>query len=169
MKKKAVSVAYPTIPIVFVSSVHPDRIPLHNSMGLAVTDLNEETRVETEIEVSGNKIEFILNGQPLEKEKMRDLEKIIRIFEKESGKKISGLKIKSENYKIYSGSSDAGAAALVVALDAIFETEMARDELAEISMLLSESSVSKTSCLYGSNLQSVSISFNPKSSNVWNN
>ena len=141
MKKRAVAVAYPTIPIVFVSSVHPDRIPLHNSMGLAVTDLKEETRVETEVVVSGNGIEFILNGNPIEKEKMRDILRIVKVFEKNSGSKVKGLKIKSDNYRIYSGSSDAGAAALVVALDAIFETEMTTDELAEISMMLSESSI----------------------------
>ncbi|NOX71928.1 MAG: hypothetical protein GXO64_04510 [Candidatus Micrarchaeota archaeon] len=141
MKKKVISVAYPTIPVVFVSSVHPDRIPLHNTMGLAVTDLNEETRVETEVEISGKNIEFMLNGKPLEKDKMRDLEKIVKIFEEKSKGNVNGLKIESNNYKIYSGSSDAGAAALVVALDALFETKMTKDELAEISMLLSESSV----------------------------
>ncbi len=142
MKKSVTAVAYPTIPIVYLTSVHPDRIPLHNCMGLAVTDHKEETRVETVVAVQPKEkgIQFILNGKPLEKEKMRDLFKIVKIFEKESGESV-GLKITSDNYKVYSGSSDAGAAALVVALNALYETDMTQDELADISMILSESSV----------------------------
>lgn len=52
MKEESTAVAYPTIPIVFVSSVHPDRIPLHNSMGLAVTDIKDEVRTETSVTIS---------------------------------------------------------------------------------------------------------------------
>ncbi|MCD6591360.1 MAG: hypothetical protein J7K72_05305 [Candidatus Aenigmarchaeota archaeon] len=148
MKRESVAVAYPTIPIVFVSSVHPDRIPLHNTMGLAVTDLKEETRTETRVEVVGdsNDITFYVDGKPIEKEKLRDVYRIVDIFKREAGVKNVGLKIDSRNYKIYSGASDAGAAALVVALDDLFETHMSRDRLAEISMMLSESSVR---ALYG--------------------
>jgi len=142
MKRKSVAAAYPTIPIVFVSSVHPDRIPLHNSMGLSVTDLKEEVRTETAVEVSENTkdIEFYVNGKQLEPAKIRDAERIVSIFRKESGNYV-GLRIDSRNYKIYSGSSDAGAAALVFALNDLFETGFDIHRLAEISMMLSESSV----------------------------
>ncbi|NIO22708.1 MAG: hypothetical protein GTN38_01620 [Candidatus Aenigmarchaeota archaeon] len=148
MKKESTAVAYPTIPIVFVSSVHPDRIPLHNTMGLAVTDLKEETRTETKVEVVGNKndVKFYIGDEPIEKEKLRDVYRMVEIFKKESGVKNIGLKIVSRNYKIYSGSSDAGAAALVVALDDLFGTNMSKEKLADLSMLLSESSVR---ALYG--------------------
>ncbi|RLJ07414.1 MAG: hypothetical protein DRP16_03510 [Candidatus Aenigmatarchaeota archaeon] len=139
MKKESIAVAYPTIPVVFVSSVHPDRIPLHNSMGLAVTDVKDEVRTETHVKLlKKKKIEFYVNGKPLEKQKLQDAVKIIEIFRKNQK---AGLRIESRNYKIYSGSSDAGAAALVFALNDLFETNYSLDKLAEISMMLSESSI----------------------------
>jgi mevalonate pyrophosphate decarboxylase len=142
MKKRVVSVAYPTIPIVFVSSVHPDRIPLHNTMGLSVTDLQGETRTETVVEVvpGGKGVEFYFDGKAIEREKLADAIKIVEIFRKESGQD-AGIRVDSKNYKIYSGSSDAGAAAFVVALNELFETGFGIDRIAEISMMLSESSI----------------------------
>jgi mevalonate pyrophosphate decarboxylase len=131
--------AFPTIPIVFVSSAHPDRKPLHNSMGLAVTDLEEKTYVETEVEFS-EKTEFILNGKELPKERMRDVLKVVEHFKKLSGRD-ENVFIRSNNHNIYSGSSDAGAAALVFALNDLYETNLTIDELAEISMNISESSI----------------------------
>jgi mevalonate pyrophosphate decarboxylase len=142
MKRKSVAVAYPTIPIVFVSSVHPDRIPLHNTMGLSVTDLREETRTETEVEAVTDRriLEFCFDGKPMEREKLRDTERIVDAFRKASGKEF-GVRIESRNYKVYSGSSDSGAAALVVALDDLFGTGFTTERLAELSMLLSESAI----------------------------
>ncbi|RLJ04506.1 MAG: hypothetical protein DRP18_04610, partial [Candidatus Aenigmatarchaeota archaeon] len=128
MKRESIAVAYPTIPVVFVSSVHPDRIPLHNSMGLAVTDVKDEVRTETHVKLlKKKKIEFYVNGKPLEKQKLQDAVKIIEIFRKNQK---AGLRIESRNYKIYSGSSDAGAAALVFALNDLFETNYSLDKLA---------------------------------------
>jgi len=133
--------AFPTIPIVFVSSAHPDRIPLHNSMGLAVTDKDEKTYVETKVEFrdDGN-VSFILNGKELPRERMVDVVKVVNIFKELSGEK-RGVHIESNNYNIYSGSSDAGAAALVFALNDLYGTELDVDRLAEISMKISESSI----------------------------
>ncbi len=139
---KVTAVAYPTIPVVFVSSAYPNRVPLHNSMGLAITDLRGEVRTETVVEAkegSGN-VEFFFDGKQLEPDKLDDTRKIMCIFEDKSGKKFD-LKIDSRNHNIYSGSSDAGAAALVVALQEIYGTNFNRDQLAEISMILSESSI----------------------------
>ncbi len=131
--------AYPTIPIVFVSSTHPDRIPLHNSMGLSVTDIEEKTYVETSVEFS-DKTEFILNGKPLPNERMRDILKVINYF-KSISKNDKNVKIESNNYNVFSGSSDAGAAALVFALNDSYRTNLSVDELAEVSMKISESSI----------------------------
>jgi len=139
---KVTAVAYPTIPVVFVSSAYPNRVPLHNSMGLAITDLKEEVRTETIVEATeGNgDVTFSFDGKVLEPDKLDDTKKIMCVFEERSGKKFD-LKIDSRNHKVYSGSSDAGAAALVVALQDIYGTNFNRDQLAEISMILSESSI----------------------------
>ncbi|MCW4006969.1 MAG: hypothetical protein NWF04_10345 [Candidatus Bathyarchaeota archaeon] len=142
MRSSVTAVAYPTIPIVFVSSVHPDRIPLHNSMGLAVTDVKEKTRVKTIVRVipERRKLEFVLNGE-VSKEKQEDMRRLVKVFEKKSGNANVGLSITSDNHKVYSGSSDAGAAALVVALNELFETSMTQDELSDVSQILSESAI----------------------------
>lgn len=133
--------AFPTIPIIFVSSVHADRVPLHNSMGLAITDLNEETRVETSVEFREDKeISFVLNGEELPKERFTDVAKVVKEFQKISGID-KGVHITSNNYNIYSGSSDAGAAALVFCLNDLFETNLSIDELAEMAMKISESAI----------------------------
>jgi mevalonate pyrophosphate decarboxylase len=141
MKRRVVTAAYPTIPIVFVSSVHPDRIPLHNTMGLAVTDKEEQVRSETEVTVTeGQDIDFILDGEKLDFERLTDVKKIVDFFMEKHGQRV-GLNIKSTNYNIYSGSSDSGMAALVYALNELFETNLSQDELAKVSMLGSESSI----------------------------
>ncbi len=140
--KKVTAVAYPTIPIVFVSSTHPDRVPVHNSMGLAITDMKGEVRTETVVEAKEGvgKIEFSFDGRLIEPDKLADTRKAVSIFEEKSGKRFD-LKITSRNYRIYSGSSDSGAAALAVALDEIYETHFSRDELAKISNMISESAI----------------------------
>lgn len=144
MKKKSVAVAYPTIPVIYVSSAHPNRIPLHNTMGMAVTDLKEETRTETSIEPSETN-KFTVNGEELEPERMPSVMKIFNIFKEKAGVN-TNFKVESNNHKIYSGSSDAGMAALVVALNDLLETNLTQDELAKLSMIGSESSIR---ALYG--------------------
>jgi len=136
------AVAYPTIPVIFLAGVRPGtRICPYNTMGLAVTDLNEEVKTETIVEkVEGKETKFILGGEELDLNEAKDLAEIISIFREKSGKDF-GLKIESTNYKIYSGSSDSGLAALVVALNELFETKLSIDELADISMIGSESSI----------------------------
>ncbi len=140
MKNRVVAVAYPTIPVIFVAGVREGtRIPAHNTMGMAVTDLNEETRTETSAEINNlGKDFFFLNGK--ETAISDDVKKIFSIFIKTCNKKVN-LTIRSNNYKIYSGSSDSGMAALVFALDKLFETNLSTDELADIAMIGSESSI----------------------------
>lgn len=140
MKKEVVSVAYPTIPIMFVASVGSDRIPLHDTMGLAVTDLNGETRSETTIDAvpGSDKIEFLLEGKPLDERRHKDIEKVVAEFSNAAGEK-TVLKIESKNYKIYSGSSDSGAAAIVVGLNEFFGTNFPIEKLALLGNQISES------------------------------
>jgi mevalonate pyrophosphate decarboxylase len=148
MKSKSVAVAFPTIPIIFVAGVRPGtRIPIHNTMGMAVTDLNEETRTETSVEVMEKSfgVKFFFGNQEVDFEKEKDLKKVIDVFLEKSNFE-GGLKIVSNNYKIFSGSSDSGMAALVTALNDLFELNLNLNELADIAMIGSESSIRS---LYG--------------------
>ncbi len=148
--------AYPTIPIVFNSSVHPDRIPLHNTMGLAVTDENETTYVETSVEFD-NEISFNLNGEEIKLSKHSDIVRVVEFFKKKANSN-KNVRIMSKNYNIYSGSSDAGAAALVFALNDLYGTELTIDELAEVSMMISETSIRS---VYGG-LNEINVDAYPK-------
>lgn len=147
MKKRSVAVSYPTIPVIYVSSARPDRIPVHNTMGMSVTDVKEETRTETSVELLPKEkgFKFFINGKEIDEERIGSAEKIIKFF-REKANYNGGIKIESANYNIYSGSSDAGFAALAVAMNDIFETNLSTDEIAEISMMGSESSIRS---LYG--------------------
>lgn len=139
MKSSVTTVAYPTIPIVFVSSVRENRVPLHDTMGLAVTDLKGETRSETTVKaLRENKIEFFLEGKPLDAGKTRDIEAVVAEFQSAAGSS-DGVRAESTNYQIYSGSSDSGAAALVRALDELYETHFSLERLAELGNRISES------------------------------
>lgn len=140
MKTKSTAVAYPTIPILFVAGVRDGtRIPAHNTMGMAITDKNKEVRTETTVKKSesGSDV-FTLNGEEMEIND--DMKKILDTFRDKAGKDVK-LRIESNNYKIYSGSSDSGMAALVYALNDFLETDFSQDELADIAMYGSESSI----------------------------
>ncbi len=141
--KKVKAVAYPTIPIIFVASVNEKRIPLHDTMGLAVTDSKEEVRSETTAEVRPKKegLSFILGGKPLDDEKrMIDIMNVFNEF-KQAAKKDVGLKIESSNYNIFSGSSDSGAAGLVFVLNELFATNFPKEKLVELGNKISESAI----------------------------
>lgn len=141
MKNKVIAVAFPTIPVVFVSSVRHDRVPLHDTMGMAVTDANEDTRSETTAEaLQENRVEFLLEGKPVDARKQRDIERVVHVFQDAAGTK-KGVSMQSSNYKIYSGSSDSGAAAIVVALNELYGTDFPVEKLAELSMIISESGI----------------------------
>ena len=141
MKKLVKSVAYPTIPIIFLAGVDERRVPLYDIMGLAVTDLAEQTRSETTVEAlpKEKEISFILEGKPMSDERrMNDIKTVANEF-MEAAKQEAGLRIESNNYNIFSGSSDSGAAALVIALDEMFGTEFTGQKLAELGTKISES------------------------------
>ncbi len=141
MKSKVVSVAYPTIPIIFVASVNDKRIPLHDTMGLAVTDLKGETKSQTTIIVDSSldKTIFLLEGQHVDARRESDINRVVEVFANESGKGGIALRIESINTNIYSGSSDSGAAALVVGLNELFDTNFSLGRLAQLGNHISES------------------------------
>jgi len=142
LKQTVTCVAFPTIPVLFVASVDENRVPLHDTMGLAVTDLKEETRSETTIRVQPKEagIEFFLKGKKLDERRMNDIVTVSKEFMSLAGEEV-GLKIESSNHNVFSGSSDSGAAALVCGLNELFETGLQQQKLAELGNRISESAV----------------------------
>lgn len=142
MKKEVVSVAYPTIPIIFVASVDKNRVPLHDTMGLAVTDLKGETKSVTKITAvpGSDKVEFLLGGKPIDERRHKDMERVVDEFAKTPASS-RGIRIESNNYNIYSGSSDSGAAALIVGLNELYGTDFPKDKLAKLGNQVSESAI----------------------------
>jgi len=142
LKKRVSVVAYPTYPIVFVSSVKL-RIPLHDTMGLAATDLDDTVKIVTTVErIDGDEITFTVNGESLPVERLESVKSVIDKFRELAGvTEKFGFKITSTNEKVFSGSSDAGAAAFVKAMDEMFGTNLSTDQLCSISMMISESGI----------------------------
>lgn len=142
IQKISTAVAYPTIPIIFLGGISPDRIPLYDTMGLAVTNKDETTRTETTIESTKGKeispINFLLDKQELTGLRGKHIiESVKSLMEKNNIK--AKIKIESNNYGIFSGSSDSGLAALFTALNDVFDLKYSKDEILRYSMKGSES------------------------------
>ena len=142
MKNKSIAVAYPTIPIIFLGGINPDRTPLYDTMGLAVTSMDEQTRTETSVEVSNLdneiNIEFLINGSKIGGLRGQQIINAIQSFLSLNNLS-ANVSIKSNNYNIYSGSSDSGLAALFTALNDVFGLHLSKDDLLRHSMKGSES------------------------------
>ncbi|MBI2583077.1 MAG: hypothetical protein HYW25_00280 [Candidatus Aenigmarchaeota archaeon] len=142
MKKKSTAVAFPTIPVVFVGGIRENRRPMYNTVGMAVTDEFESIRTETTVEVRPKEygINFLFEGKPLGGDRGRDILMAVKEFLKRADLDI-GLHIESRNFSISSGSSDAGMAALVAALNDATQADMHLHDLAQIAMIGSESAI----------------------------
>lgn len=141
MKLITKAVAYPTIPIVFLGGINPNRAPLYDTMGLAVTSLDNNTRTETTIELANKQnenISFYINNQKISGKRGKQILNQIQNFMNYIEKKDS-IVIRSTNYDIFSGSSDSGLAALFTALNDFFELNFTKDELLSYAMKGSES------------------------------
>lgn len=142
IQKISTVVAYPTIPIIFLGGINTDRTPLYDTMGLAVTNKDETTRTETTVESTKDKeissIKFLLDKQELTGLRGEQIiESIKSLMEKNNIK--AKIKIESNNYEIFSGSSDSGLAALFTALNDVFDLKYSKDEILRYSMKGSES------------------------------
>ncbi|MEM4389673.1 MAG: hypothetical protein QXG98_03340 [Candidatus Micrarchaeia archaeon] len=140
MKQRSKAIAYPTIPVLLLCGLKDParRIPFYSTMGLAVTDLEERVRTETTVERAPRGISFTVNGVPVSGKRGADMLKMVRLLCRRAGYR-GGLRITSVNHNIMTGSSDAGAAALAVALADLLELDISKEELAEIARLGSES------------------------------
>ncbi|MFH1722592.1 MAG: hypothetical protein ABH950_08330 [Candidatus Altiarchaeota archaeon] len=136
------AVAYPGLPFIFAEGIREpfdERISEHNSVGLALTDLNEEVRTETTIRKNPSSKEdiFLVNGKKVEGDRAKGMFRIVRIL-KEKGKFHDSLLVSSKNYNIVSGSSDSGAAAFITALDEFLGTKLSLEDKLSIGRFGSE-------------------------------
>ncbi|NHK30142.1 MAG: hypothetical protein FK730_02235 [Asgard group archaeon] len=141
MKRLTKAVAYPTIPIVFLGGINPNRKPLYDTMGLAVTSLDNKTRTETTVELveeKAEKITFYLNGKKITGKRGEQILNIIQTFLSFADINESII-IRSKNYNIFSGSSDSGLAALLTAMNDLLELNFSQDDLLNYAMKGSES------------------------------
>jgi len=136
------TVAYPTIPIVFLGGINPDRTPLYDTMGLAVTNLKETTRSETTIQFTPKPhkitIRFFLNEQELSGLRGKQIIASIEAFVRKS-QRTGDFVVHSRNIDIFSGSSDSGLAALFTGLNSILGLNFPLEELLVHAMKGSES------------------------------
>ncbi|MFW9922788.1 MAG: hypothetical protein ACFFDW_05805 [Candidatus Thorarchaeota archaeon] len=146
MKRISTAVAYPTIPIIFLGGIKPNRTPIYDTMGLAVTSEDETTRTETTIEPlqeisdsnHDSRIEFFIGQERISGLRGEQIISAIKSF-MEFSDMYSDIRVTSNNYNIFSGSSDSGLAALFTALNDFFECAYSKEELLQFSMKGSES------------------------------
>jgi mevalonate-3-kinase len=141
VKRLTKAIAYPTIPIVFLGGINPNRKPLYDTMGLAVTSLDNTTRTETTVELveeQAEKITFHLNGKKITGKRGEQILTIIETFLSLANINKSII-IRSSNYNIFSGSSDSGLAALLTAMNDLLGLNFSQDELLNYAMKGSES------------------------------
>jgi mevalonate-3-kinase len=141
MEKMSTVVAYPTIPIIFLGGINPDRTPLYDTMGLAVTNIAETTRTETTVKFTSEKnseIKFLLDKQELTGIRGSQIIDSIKALMNKNNI-IAKIHIESNNYNIFSGSSDSGLAALFTALNDVFSLNYSKEEILKYSMKGSES------------------------------
>ncbi|MCD6523267.1 MAG: hypothetical protein J7K68_06035 [Candidatus Diapherotrites archaeon] len=145
MKSKAVSEAYPAVPLIFLAGLRGDRSPYHNTIGMAVTTLDENMKTVTEATLSKTGTKFYVNDSEISGEKAKPMLRIVHTVLKIVGN--SGVRIQSRNYNIKSGSSASGAAALIQALDDLFELNLTINE--KVSIIINASASSPRSLLGG--------------------
>ncbi|NHJ31844.1 MAG: hypothetical protein FK732_03180 [Asgard group archaeon] len=142
MDKISTVVAYPTIPIIFLGGINPDRTPLYDTMGLAVTNKDETTRTETTVKYRSDheitEVNFLLDNLKLTGIRGKQIIDSIKTLMKMNQIK-ARINIESNNYNIFSGSSDSGLAALFTALNDVFGLKYTKDQILKYSMKGSES------------------------------
>ncbi|KJE49898.1 MULTISPECIES: mevalonate-3-kinase [Acidiplasma] len=119
--------AYPTIGIILLGGVSDEinRLPLHTTAGIAYTGLNNEIYVKTDLYISKNK-KGIVNGKDIDVNSERSPFRVIDKYKHEILMRAGedddmNISFISENVNVLSGSSDAGAAAIGICIESIFE------------------------------------------------
>ena len=132
--------AFPTIPVVFLGGIREDRAPRLNSMGLAITTLEEDMKTVTKAKQLPEEegIHLFVNGKEISGKRGEDIKNMVKRILSEKGIR-SGVRIESVNHNIKSGSSDSGVAALVTAIDELFGLNMSKEEKIKYGKMGSES------------------------------
>lgn len=131
MKSLSKAAAFPGLPVVFAEGYGVyscRRISLHDSVGLALTGEKEKIRTETTVTASDSDTTLVVDGRKPSGARARGMNRLIEELSAKASHK-GNLKIESQNKGILSGSSDSGAAALVVALNDFLGFGLSRDEL----------------------------------------
>jgi len=140
MKDFSRAVAYPGLPIVFAEGyreVEGRRISGHGSVGCALTDPLGAVRTETTVRASDSGNVFTVDGKQLLGSRSEGMVRIVEMLSA-AASHTGDIEIESRNHNILSGSSDSGAAALLVALDDFFGLGLGRDELLNVGLFGSE-------------------------------
>ena len=139
MKSSSQAHAYPGLPIVFAEGFrdYGNRISGHSSVSLAITDIHDMVKTVTDVEVTNIGLDFRLKGSVEGDARSGG---VYRVMEKMVGMATErvGLRVKSENHGILTGSSDSGAAALVTAIDDALELGLSREMMCDIGRDVSE-------------------------------
>ncbi|MGP6219923.1 mevalonate-3-kinase [Caldiplasma sukawensis] len=107
--------AHPTMGIVLLGGLKDDknRLPYHNSAGIAYTIKGRESVTHTELRITEQIEKSYINGVEIDTNDSRSPFKVMHEFQQDFKNKYDGMNIsfRSHNENIISGSSDSGAAA----------------------------------------------------------
>jgi len=140
MREDSVAVAFPGLPVIFAEGfrmVDGRRVSLHGHASFAVTSADNSMRTETKVSRIGSGIDFTVNGRPIDGARGSGMKRIVEEMLSKANV-ASGVKVESNNYNTITGSSDSGAAALVVALNSLLELDLDENELCEVGRFGSE-------------------------------
>jgi len=125
------AVAFPGLPIIFAEGFKSGRVSMHGHISIALTDLHETVKTETVVSSSSTDI-FHVDRKILDSGRGKGMASIIDLMRRKADRK-NPLKILSRNHGILSGSSDSGAAALVLSLNNFFRTDFSLNDLHSIA------------------------------------
>jgi mevalonate-3-kinase len=139
MKNQAKAIAYPGLPVIFAEGFKDSkrRISAHNHASLAVTDIHENAKTETNATLTEGEPTFTLDGRTPEEGRALSAIEVVKDMLPLAAERTAAL-VESHNHNILTGSSDSGAAALVTAIDDLLELGLPMTRLLEISRLVSE-------------------------------
>ncbi|MBM3308893.1 MAG: hypothetical protein FJY77_01435 [Candidatus Altiarchaeales archaeon] len=129
--KHSTALAFPGLPIIFAEGFKSGRVSMHGHISVALTDLHESVKTETRVSESNIDI-FHVGGKILHTGRGKGMASIIDLMRRKS-ERGGHLKVLSRNHGILSGSSDSGAAALVVALNKFLDLGLSASQLHEIA------------------------------------
>jgi len=139
VKSVSRAVAYPGLPVIFAEGYRDAkrRSSWHSHASLALTDTFDRMRTETVAEPLGEGISLTINGKSPSDQRSQATRALIDEIRGLAAVR-TGLKITSENHEIVTGSSDSGAAALVLAINDLLEINLSQEMMVKLAHKSSE-------------------------------